>query len=86
MNLSLDERRRRLRELAQTHAGLVLASALPEQASATNTTESRAVHAPGVAKPQPLAPDQRLEIPALKSRTRQSKAASHKGAVQLNLW
>ena len=94
MNLSLNERRRRLRELAQTHAGLVLASALLERDGAartphaplTDATGVRAANAPGATRPRNPASAQRLEVLSSNGGARRSKPTPAKGAVLLKLW
>lgn len=91
MNLSLNERRRRLRDLAQTHAGLVLASALIKGNDARGTPAERPPAAPAVnhnriggvdaekAKPCDPARAVRRGTPA------SGKRAGYNRAVQLNL-
>ena len=92
IKLSLDERRRRLRNLAQTHPGLVLASALvkgddtrstPAERSpvpSVNQSGSRRVDGAEKAKLHDPAQAMRLDRPAPGKRTRSNRAA------QLNLW
>lgn len=87
MKLSLDERRRRVRDLVQTHPGLVLASALingdgiqstpAERSPAPSVNQSRTNGADAFETAKPCTPAQamRLGTPTPSNR-----------AAQLNLW
>ena len=88
MKLSLNERRRRLRELMETHSGLVLASALlkgggaesiqPEwpSASLTNPIGAKETEPPKTRGPTTFS----------RLRTGSDARAWPKGAAQLKLW
>jgi hypothetical protein len=92
MKLTLDERRRRLRDLVQTHPGLVLASALikgdgtrstsAERSPAPSVNQSRTSGADAFETARPCTPAQAMRP----GTPTPSKRAGCNRAVQLNLW
>src|SRR5689334_16501763 len=87
MNLSLDERRQRLRQLAETHSGLVLASALLKDSGCGSAKAERPItnEKAGEKALGSTAPARRPHPDPGTARKRPGKRA-RQGGIQLDLW